>query len=212
MQNQAPIPRVTFQEPISSQITTDDPPDLIEENNTIPDLSNESQNSPFHQHKHNLRERKNLLNQIIHATTTPALISDQATKSINIPSAADDMTVDDHHLPIIDEHPANTLHRWQQLQCTDSISDNKKNVSHDAPKLESANAVFDPTSGTCLEHKQLVKTSEREAWTNSFGTELGRLAQGYKKTGIKGTNTIKFIPWNKLPTDKKPTCARTCCN
>ena len=111
VQNQAPIQRVTFQEPISSQITTDDPPDLIEEDNTIPDLSSESQNSTPHKHKHNLRERKNLLNKIIHATTTPALISNQATKSINIPSATDDMPVDDHHLPIIDEHPANTLHR-----------------------------------------------------------------------------------------------------
>ena len=108
------------------------------------------------------------------------------------------MSINDHHLPIIDEHPTNTLKRWQQLQYIEPISDTAKDVPQETPKSETANAVFDPTSSTCLEHRQLVKTSERDVWTNSFDTELGRLVQGYKKTDIKGTNTIKCMPWTKL--------------
>ena len=111
IETQAPVPRVTIEKPTCDQTNTEDPPDLIEDDNTITDLSNESQNSTPHKNKCNLTEQKDLLNKIIHATTTPALTSDQAIKGINIPSATDDMPVDDHHLPTIDEHPANTLHR-----------------------------------------------------------------------------------------------------
>ena len=45
VETQAPVPRVTFKEPICNQSNTDDLPDLIVKDNSITDLSNKSQDS-----------------------------------------------------------------------------------------------------------------------------------------------------------------------
>ena len=73
------------------------------------------------------------------------------------------------------------------------------------------NVVHGPISGTCLEHRELMKTSEKQVWQNSFAHELGRLSQGCKPNDVAGTNTLHFIPWIKLPSNKKPAHARMCC-
>ena len=40
-------------------------------------------------------------------------------------------------------------------------------------------------------------------WEDSICNEIGRLAQGRDDTGLKGTNTIKFIPFNMIPLERK---------
>ena len=71
-----------------------------------------------------------------------------------------------------------------------------------------ANAVTCPTTGRQLEYKQLIENQEtKHIWTQSFSNELGRLAQG-NDANVKGTNTIFFIPRNKVPSHKMPTYGR----
>ena len=47
-------------------------------------------------------------------------------------------------------------------QFNDPIDHNKTDVQKRPPKVESDNAMFELTSGTCLEHRQLVKTTEKK--------------------------------------------------
>ena len=67
------------------------------------------------------------------------------------------------------------------------------------------NAIIDPVSGKSMEYRHLIKNKHtRKIWNNSFANELGRLANGVGNR-IKGTNTIKFIPRNKVPLGRKVT-------
>ena len=202
LDNPVPVPRVYREEPTGHQSNVGGPPDLMEEYNIMMAPSIDTKDPANQKHTHDLREHKELLNKIITSTTKPSLVSEQATKSINVPSTTNDMAVDGHRLPIIDNHLANTLKRCQKIQqkqFNEPIDHNKTDVRKRQPKVESDNAVFEPTSGTCLEYRQIFKTKEKDVWTNSFGT----LAQGHQMTGIKCTSAIKFTPWNELPKNKK---------
>ena len=68
-----------------------------------------------------------------------------------------------------------------------------------------ANVVIDPTTGASLEYRLLVKGPTKSIWENSFANEIGRLAQGVGTRMPYGTNTILFIPKDKLPTGKTVT-------
>ena len=71
-------------------------------------------------------------------------------------------------------------------------------------------AVFDEESGKMLEYRQLVKHPKyAKIWSKSFANELGRLAQGIRD--IKGTNTIVFIPKDKVPQGRTVTYGRIVC-
>jgi len=53
------------------------------------------------------------------------------------------------------------------------------------------------TSETISSYKQLMKDPESaEVWQTTFGKEFGGMAQGYNKTGQKGTNAM-FVMNNK---------------
>lgn len=66
-----------------------------------------------------------------------------------------------------------------------------------------ANAIIDPDTGASMEYRHLMKSSKHEKeWKKSFANELGRLAQGIADRE-KGTNTIFFIPHDKVPQDRR---------
>ena len=66
-----------------------------------------------------------------------------------------------------------------------------------------ANAIISDT-GQALEYRDLIQDpNTRERWANSMCNEIGRLAQGRKSTGLKGTNTLKFIPFQEIPQNRR---------
>ena len=69
------------------------------------------------------------------------------------------------------------------------------------PKTHEANSVNNQISGVDQEYRHLIKGQERKIWERSFSNELGQLAQGIR--GVKGTNTVMFIPKFQVPKDKK---------
>ena len=71
-----------------------------------------------------------------------------------------------------------------------------------------ANVVIDPTTGVSLEYRNLVKGPTKAIWENSFANESGRLAQGVGTNIPSGTNTIFFIPKEKLTAGRTVTYGR----
>jgi hypothetical protein len=64
------------------------------------------------------------------------------------------------------------------------------------------NAVLDKESGELMEYKHLVANPKyRTIWTQAYGKELGRLAQGLPNI-VDGTDTIKFIHKHDVPTER----------
>jgi hypothetical protein len=56
--------------------------------------------------------------------------------------------------------------------------------------------------GELLEYRHLIANPKtRATWTHSYRNELGRLAQGMPSQ-TKGTDTIFFIPWHKVPKER----------
>ena len=81
------------------------------------------------------------------------------------------------------------------------------------PLIREANAVTDPNTGHQLEYKQLINHPDnalRHTWQRSSANEFGRLAQGIGGR-IKGTDTIKFLHYREMPTNRQPTYARFVC-
>jgi hypothetical protein len=69
---------------------------------------------------------------------------------------------------------------------------------------------------TSLSLDKLLRGPDSALWELGLTNELGRLAQGVGKTRtpanrIKGSNTIVFIPKNKVPAGRKVTYARFIC-
>ena len=70
-------------------------------------------------------------------------------------------------------------------------------------KMPCINTVIDQKTGDELEYKQLIARPDTKAqWQQSFTNELGRLAQGQDNNNV-GTNTINFIPFDNIPTDRR---------
>ena len=61
------------------------------------------------------------------------------------------------------------------------------------------NVVIDPTTGTSLEYRHLIKGPTKDIWENYFADEIFQLAQGYGTSMPSGTNNILFIPKEKVP-------------
>jgi hypothetical protein len=75
-----------------------------------------------------------------------------------------------------------------------------------------AHAVLHPETGVAMEYKApSTDLSTRTMWIRSFANELGRLAQGVG-TRIMGTDTIFFIPFARVPTDRTVTYGRIVCD
>ncbi len=83
---------------------------------------------------------------------------------------------------------------------------------HAMAHMPMAHAVIDPTTGEALEYRHLIKhPTLATPWKTSAANEFGRLAQGIGNR-IKGTDTIKFIPMDKVPKEKKVTYGRFVCD
>jgi hypothetical protein len=66
-----------------------------------------------------------------------------------------------------------------------------------------ANTIIDPDTGASMEYRHLIKHPKySKLWEHSFSNEIGRLAQGVGGR-IKGTDTINFIEYNKVPIDRR---------
>jgi hypothetical protein len=54
-----------------------------------------------------------------------------------------------------------------------------------------------------MEYRHLTKHPKySKLWAHSFSNEIGQLAQGVGRR-IKGTDTINFIEYNKVPIDRR---------
>ena len=78
-------------------------------------------------------------------------------------------------------------------------------------------AVLDGDTGELLEYRHLMKNPKyKEIWGNSFGNEVGWLAQGMPGRISKetATNTMFFIVQDEIPLDRRRdvTYARVVCN
>jgi len=68
---------------------------------------------------------------------------------------------------------------------------------------ERAQSIHDKETDTYLKYRQLLKHPKySKAWNISAANEFGRLAQGLKDGRVKGTDTIKFIRKDQVPTDR----------
>ncbi len=64
-----------------------------------------------------------------------------------------------------------------------------------------ANSVISK-QGKLLKYQHFIANPKtRATWTHSYGNKLGRLAQGMPSQ-TKGTDTIFFIPWHKVPKER----------
>ena len=67
------------------------------------------------------------------------------------------------------------------------------------------------TSESITNHKKLAKDpASREVWTTAFEKDWGNLAQGYHKTGTKGTNSLFPLDHKdirRIPADRTVTYA-----
>jgi hypothetical protein len=82
------------------------------------------------------------------------------------------------------------------------------------PPSESFNfihAIVDNITGDVLEYGHLNKSDTHcPIWQKSFANKLGHLFQGIRD--IKGNNTCFFIRRNQMPSHKRATNGRICCN
>ena len=68
--------------------------------------------------------------------------------------------------------------------------------------IHMVNAVLDADTGEMLEYRKLIRHPKyKEDWSTSCANEFGRLAQGVGGR-IDGTNTIFFIPKEKVPRER----------
>jgi hypothetical protein len=76
-----------------------------------------------------------------------------------------------------------------------------------------AHAVLHPETGVALEYRTLSMEdpTTTTTWVRSFANELGRLAQGVGDC-IQGTDTIFFIPFAAVPSNRTVTYGRLVCD
>ena len=71
-----------------------------------------------------------------------------------------------------------------------------------------SNDVVDPTTGSSLEYRHLIKGLTKDIWKNSFANEIGGLAQGVGTSMTSGTNTTFFLPKDKVLVGRTVTYGR----
>jgi hypothetical protein len=71
-----------------------------------------------------------------------------------------------------------------------------------------ANPVINPSTGASQEYHQLIKGPDKDVWQTAFANEIGRLAKGVGTRMPSGTETLRFIAYDKVPKSKRATYAR----
>ena len=67
-----------------------------------------------------------------------------------------------------------------------------------------ANHICNKITGKRESAESLLYSSDRKVWSKAVSNEYGRLAQG-NIHGEKSTNTINFIPFNQVPSNRQVT-------
>ena len=81
------------------------------------------------------------------------------------------------------------------------------------PRAQYATPVTHADTGKSMEYRDLLADpTTRDIWLHSAANEFGRLAQGLSDNRVDATNTIFFIPINKVPRNKRPTYACFVCS
>ena len=65
-----------------------------------------------------------------------------------------------------------------------------------------------PHTGSQLEYRHFLNSSNQPQWVRSFSNELGRLSQGIPPFITKGTDTIQFTHKHHVPSHKRITYGR----
>ena len=90
---------------------------------------------------------------------------------------------------------------------------NHDKLPRPAPDIMEAHAVIDPLTGASQEYRHLIKGPDADRWALANDKEIGRLTDG--RVGgdeITGTDTMAFIHWSQIPTDRKATYLRVVAN
>ena len=129
----------------------------------------------------------------------------------------------DHALPKVEPTvPISTLQQHINLPknaCFQNIRQHKCNLRSQSPRLI-AQHMFNPHYTANRIYKEngaketidfLITGKSKDVWLRSLSNDWGRLAQG-NVHGVKGTNTIKFISKNDVPSNKKVTCTSFACD
>ena len=81
------------------------------------------------------------------------------------------------------------------------------------PRAQYAAPVTHADTGKSMEYRDLLADpTTRDVWLHSAANEFGQLAQGLPDNRVDATNTIFFIPINKVPRNKRPTYTRFVCS
>ena len=78
--------------------------------------------------------------------------------------------------------------------------------------VRECNAVVDSCSGAVLNYHQLIRGPDANIWIKSCANDLGRLAQGVGTRMPTGTNTIFFIPYSRVPSDRTVSYVNPVCS
>jgi hypothetical protein len=75
--------------------------------------------------------------------------------------------------------------------------------SKDTRVRHECSAVMSCDTGDILHYRQLIRSVDAAIWKKACANDFGRLAQGVGTRMPTGTNTIFFIPKDKVPRDRK---------
>jgi hypothetical protein len=106
-------------------------------------------------------------------------------------------------------HRYPTRSRAQLAATTASIAHSALFLSHlpsvDPLLYHKGYKAIHPDTGALVDYPALLKSTQAKGWTEANADEIGRLAQGYGKRNIKGTDTMHFIHAHQIPKGRKPT-------
>ena len=147
-------------------------------------------------------------------TTTPPRVDSTAPTHPHLIPPDDDP--DDATPATILPTPSRPTHRYmtrsKYSQAINVISVHEIYNKMQQRQIQLTNAIIDPISGKNLEYRHLISNPDtKETWVRSCANEFGRLCQGVGNR-IKGTNTLFFIPKNKVPKNKTVTYPRIVCD
>ena len=98
----------------------------------------------------------------------------------------------------------NKLREQLRIKTMERMPKNNMQLRRSTRILQQAQLIYDKETKTYLNYRQLISHPKyKQTWNKSAANEFGRLAQGLKDGRVKGTNTIKFIKKDQVPTNRK---------
>ena len=98
----------------------------------------------------------------------------------------------------------NKLREQLKTKTMERMPKNNIQLRRSTRNFQRAQLIHDKETNTYLNYRQLISHPRyKQTWTKSAANEFGWLAQGLKDGRVKGTNTIKFIRKDQVPSDRK---------